>query len=157
MISSPRVERSPITFATDVTDCGVGTYPCSALLVITLIVRSHLVAFGLISRFACVASAWVGCECPATEAGSGDGWHGLGVGASGCCLDHKSQWLGVAGKGVEPPRTYRYGGWFPYPRYGLEGGSQGWFPILGGLRWVDGDSQCLVVRLICVQVIRQVL
>ena len=41
---------------------------------------------------------------------------GMGVGATSSGLDRSLLWFVVARKGVEPPRTYRYGGWFPYPR-----------------------------------------
>lgn len=92
MISCPRVERSPFSFATDVADGGVSPDPCSALLVVTLVVSANLVAFGLMLCLTEVASHWLSCECSATKAGSGDGWHGLGLGvgagwASSCCLD----------------------------------------------------------------------
>ena len=52
VISRPRIERTAITFATDVTDRGVSPDPRSPLLVVTLVVRSHLVALGLMFGFA---------------------------------------------------------------------------------------------------------
>ena len=45
VIGSPRVERSAITFETDVTDRGVRSDECSTLLVVALVVGAYLVAF----------------------------------------------------------------------------------------------------------------
>ena len=73
------------------TDCGVGSYPCCSLFVVALVVGSYLVAFGLVFGFAEVAAHWLGCELSATEAGTLDGWHGLGVGVG---------WVGVVGFGL---------------------------------------------------------
>ena len=80
MISRPRVERTPITFATDVTDRGVSPHPCSTLFVISLVMSSDLVALRLVLGLAWVAAHWLGCECPTGQTWAGDGWHGLGVG-----------------------------------------------------------------------------
>jgi hypothetical protein len=80
MIGSPRVSCASVSLATDVTDGGVSPDPCSTLLVVTLVMSSYLVALRLMLGLAQVASHWLGCELTTTEAGTLDGWHGLGWG-----------------------------------------------------------------------------
>ena len=46
--------------------------------------------------------------------GGGQGWgSGVGVGASSRCLDRSCLGFVVCRNGLVPPRTYRYGVWFP--------------------------------------------
>ena len=88
------------------TDRGVSPHPRSSLFVVALVVGAHLVAFGLVFGFAEVAAHWLGCELSAGEAGSGDGWHGLGVGVGGFGVGGLV-WLGCDG------------GWGGLPEIGL--------------------------------------
>jgi len=53
--------------------------------------------------FAEVTAHWLGCELSAAEAGTGDGWHGLGVGIG---------WMGVIGFGLVGSRW----GWGVYQK-----------------------------------------